>query len=294
MSSEFGLTKLALGLMRLNEWEYSPAQLLHYLKAAQDLCVNTIDVADIYGNYSVEEQLGKALALDPDFRKYIRIVGKVGIKLVSNRYPKRRIKHYDTSYGHIMETVEQSLMKMQIDYLDILLIHRPDPFMNAGETARALNQLVREGKVLQIGVSNFAPPEIELLQSYLEFPLRYNQVELSLLKHDALFNGDLSYLQMHRIRPMAWSPLAGGDLLNKEKVSAGFLKLVRQLTREHRLADPMQVLLAWLWHHPARILPVLGTGKIERLKLAADARDVMLPRESIYELLELIRKKPVA
>ncbi len=292
MPKAFSLSRLVLGMMRLPNWNFSNKQLLNFLKASEDLGIKAIDLADIYGNYSCEELFGKAIKLDSSFRPKIRIISKCGINILSDKYPKRKTKYYDTSYGHIMESVEASLRKIGTDYLDVLLIHRPNPFFNPGETARALNQLVDDGKVLQIGVSNFLPIETDLLSSHLKHPICYNQIELSLLHNQALFNGELTYMQLHKIRPMAWSPLAGGKLMQKD--NKVLVETAKRIAKENNLKDISQVFIAWLAHHPAGIISVLGTGNIKHVEWAVQAQTTMIPREHIFELLEIVRQKPIA
>ena len=187
-------------------------------RAKIDACleqgITSFDQADIYGDYESQRVLGQALKAAPELRDQIEIVSKADIALISDKFPDRRTKHYDTGRAHILASVEASLSEMGLDYLDLLLIHRPDPLMDAHETGAVLDELVTTGKVRAVGVSNFRLFDWTLLQSAMRTPLATNQIELSLLASEPFRNGDLAFLQERAIPPMAWSPLAGGALFD--------------------------------------------------------------------------------
>ena len=130
------------------------------------------------------------------------------------RHAAARVKYYDTSRAHITASVDASLQLMGIDQIDLLLIHRPDPMMDHHETGSALDDLVSSGKIGAVGVSNFRPWDMDLLQSAMKTPIVTNQIEISVLHHAPFTNGDIAYLQQHGVLPMAWSPLAGGALFD--------------------------------------------------------------------------------
>ena len=169
-------SRIVLGLWRMSDWAMSAQQRLTFLEQALELGISTIDQADIYGDYQSEILLGEALTLAPSLRRRLQIVTKCGIKLVSTARPSHQMQHYDTSGAHIIASAEQSLRNMQIETIDVLLIHRPDPLMDADEVAEAFLALQQSGKVRHFGVSNFTPAQFELLDS--RFPLVTNQVEL--------------------------------------------------------------------------------------------------------------------
>jgi predicted oxidoreductase len=175
------VSRLALGTWRLASWGLSAAELLDLVHGTVDLGITAIDHADIYGDYAGEELFGRALALDPALRPRLQLITKCGIRIVSSRRPLHRIKHYDTSRDHIVASVENSLRALGTDYLDLLLIHRPDPLLDPDEVAEAFVALRGAGKVLHFGVSNFRPSQLDLLASRLPMPLVTNQVELSVL-----------------------------------------------------------------------------------------------------------------
>ncbi|MGL5583831.1 MAG: aldo/keto reductase, partial [Cetobacterium sp.] len=159
LTDKLKMSKIALGFWRLNDWGMNSEELLNYIEAALEMGVTTFDHADIYGGYTCEKIFGEALALKPELRSKMQLVNKVGIKLVSPNMPENIYRCYDTGYDHIVKSVEKSLKNLNTDYLDLVLIHRPDMFMDADETARALTYLRESGKVLEWGVSNFLPSD---------------------------------------------------------------------------------------------------------------------------------------
>lgn len=283
--SEKIFSPLALGFWRLNSWELTADQLLDFIKHSLELGITTFDHADIYGGYTCEEIFGNALSGQSSLRSKIQIVTKCGIKLVSERRPQHHIKTYDTGEKHIIHSVENSLKALQTDFLDVLLIHRPDPLMNADETAEAFRMLRDSGKVLNFGVSNFLPYQFDLLQSRLDFPLITNQIEASVLCLDAFSNGVLEQCQQYRIQPMAWSPLAGGRLFNSDDPKTERVRMVlNNVATELGNYSLDQVALAWLLNHPARIVPVLGSGSSDRIRAAAKALHIRLNKEQWYAI----------
>ena len=279
------VSRLALGLWRLADWSLSDGELLHLIEATLHLGITTFDHADIYGDYRCEQIFGRALALRPALREKMQLVTKCGIKLVSEQRPAHTLKHYDTSRAHIVTSVENSLQMLGTDRIDLLLIHRPDPLMDADEVAEAFSALRQAGKVLYFGVSNFAPSQFELLASRLDFPLVTNQVELSIVNMRVLHDGTVDQCQRLGISPMAWSPLGGGSLFHDETEQAIRLRQVLASTgKALDGASADQVALAWLLTHPARIVPILGTGKLERIQKAAQAEPLRLSRQQWFSI----------
>jgi predicted oxidoreductase len=242
--------------------------------------ITTFDNADIYGDHSNEEIFGNVLKKDPSLRKRMEIVTKCGIKFPSAKRPMTRVKHYDTSKDHILWSVENSLALHGTDYLDLLLIHRPDPLLNPEEVASAFNELKASGKVLHFGVSNFTPFQFEMLQSYLSMPIVTNQIEVSVTCSHALFDGTMDVLMKHRTSPMAWSPLGGGSLLDPDQ------RAIFQKAAEYGVNDS-QLALAWLLRHPAKIFPVIGTTRPERIEESAASTQVALDLQDWFEMLKL-------
>jgi predicted oxidoreductase len=280
------LSRIAFGCWRQMEWCLAPQQLLRLIEQALELEVSTFEHADIYGDYQCEQAFGDALALQPALRQRLQLVSKCGIKLVSAQRPQHRIHSYDTSYAHIVQSVEQSLRNFRSDYLDLLLIHRPDHLLHADEVARAFSDLRQQGKVRHFGVSNFLPHQFQLLQSRLDFPLVANQIQISLLDTSGFYDGSLSLCQQLSTIPMAWSPLGGGRLFDPADPQASRLRPVLQRLAARLEASPEQIALAWLLKHPAGIVPISGSGKIERLRQAVAALRIELSHDDWFELLQ--------
>ncbi len=277
-------SRLAVGFWRLANWNVSNNELLTFIHKCLDIGITTFDHADIYGNYICEELFGNAMAASASLRLKMKIVTKCGIKLLSPLRPEQKIKYYDTGKEHILTSVDNSLRKLRTDYIDVLLIHRPDPFINPDETAEAFVQLKKSGKVLHFGVSNFFPSQFELLQSRLEFPLVTNQIEISVLNLNSFFDGTLDQCQMKRISPMAWSPLGGGSLFNNNSTQIERVKNTLHTIANKYSATVDRTALAWLLVHSAKIIPVLGSGKFDRIESAAKAFDVPLTKEDWFTI----------
>ncbi len=273
------------GYWRLTAWGMSVQERLTFLKQHLDLGITTIDHADIYGNYECERLFGEALKCDPRLRDQMQIVTKCGIHLVSDKFSDRQINHYDSSYGHIVQSVDNSLTRLGIEHIDLLLIHRPDFLMDADEVASAFEALQKAGKVTHFGVSNFTPFQFDLLQSRLSMPLVTNQVEINPLQLDLIENGTLDQLQMLGRKPMAWSCLAGGDIFNKDSDQIRRVRAMLEIIKEQTGASSIeQVIFAWVRMLPSNPLPILGSGNIERVKNAIGSLDIKLNKEQWYQI----------
>ncbi len=257
------------------------------------LGVTSFDHADIYGNYTTEEEFGQVLKQNPSLRQQMQLITKCGIQMVSPNRPQHKIKSYDTSFEHIIESVETSLENFSTDYIDCLLIHRPDQLFNADEVAKAFAQLKQQGKVLHFGVSNFRKWQVDLLMS--RFPVEVNQIECSLLQLNPFVDGTLDQCQQHHITPMAWSPLGGGNLFveTDDEQNKRIIAVANFLAEKYN-SVPDVILLSWLLTHPSGILPVAGTSRIERIKTAVAATQIKLEREEWYMLWRAGTGKEVA
>lgn len=282
---ELKLSRFALGLWRSREWNYSTAQLADLVEQSLDLGIDTFDHADIYGDYECEALFGNVLKENPSLRNKMKIVTKCGIKLISRNRPEHTFKTYDTGTKHIVDSANTSLKNFNTDYIDLLLIHRPDPFMNADESAEAFNELRKSGKVLHFGVSNFLPHQFTLLQSRLDFPLVTNQIEVSVLNLEHFENGNIDFLQEKRIAPMVWSPFAGGRMFWENGERANRVRNVLHETANAHQVDIDAVAAAWLLVHPVNFSVVLGTGKLERIKSAMKGLEINLSREEWFKIL---------
>ena len=285
LASNLSISRVVHGHWRLSEWNLTPQQLLSLVQGAMELGVTTFDHADIYGGYTCEQLFGNALALKPELRSHMQIVTKCGIKLMSAKYPERTVKHYDYSYAHIVDSVNASLKNFGTSYIDLLLLHRPAPFINPEEVAKAFSELQQNGKVLQLGVSNFTPSQYQMLSSYLDVPLVTNQVEISAYCLDNFKNGNIDSFLANRIRPMAWSPLAGGRLLNPtDSKGERLYAVLTQIAAELGVSSIDAVAYAWLLKHPVGIVPVVGTRSIERIATAVNALELNLSLEQWYRI----------
>ncbi|MEP5152768.1 aldo/keto reductase [Planktotalea sp.] len=281
LNSDVSLSRLVYGMWRIgDDADTSTGHVQAKIESCLAQGITTMDQADIYGGYEAEEIMGNAMR-GTSLRDQIEIVTKCDIVAPAGRYSDARVKYYDTSRAHIIASVEHSLRLMGTDRLDVLLIHRPDPMMNAEETGAALDEVVASGKVRSVGVSNFKLHDWTLLQSAMSTPLATNQIELSLLAHQGFTNGDVAYLQERKIAPMAWSPLAGGALFSNENKE--LLDALKVIGEAHGV-DETAVAVAWLLAHPAKIMPVLGTNSLERIGKISDAMKVNMDRQTWFEL----------
>jgi len=285
LSPELSLSRLVYGMWRIGDDDNTSASHVDAkIQACLEQGITTIDQADIYGGYTAEAIFGAALKANPALRAKIEIVTKCDIVAPAGRHAAARVKYYDTTADHINASVEASLSDMGTDYIDLLLVHRPDPLMDPDETGPALDALVQSGKVRAVGVSNFRPWDFSLLQSSMETELVTNQIEISLMAPQPFTNGDLAFLQERVIAPMAWSPLGGGSLFDGARP-----ELMAALTRiaGEQNVDAGAVAVAWLLRHPANILPVLGTNSLPRIARIADAARVDIDRQTWFELYTL-------
>ena len=285
LSDDFFLSRIVHGHWRLAEWKMSDSELIRFTEQLIDWGITSFDHADIYGNYSCEKLFGDALSLNKSLRDKIQIISKCGIKLKSDKFPEREIKIYDYSYGHIMSSVEQYLKNFRTDRIDLLLFHRPAPFFDPEEVCQAMHDLKRDGKVLNFGVSNFTPGQYAMLQSYSDIRLVTNQLEISPYCLEHYESGNIDFLLKERIKPMAWSPLAGGRIFQPtDEKGKRLLTVFTEISKEMNLETVDMVIYAWLVKHPSGIIPVVGTGKPERVKLAVDALNVEMSLEQWYRI----------
>lgn len=282
---------VAVGCMRINALEPKDAE--RFVAAALEEGANFFDHADIYGGGVCESIFADAIHMTPAVREKIFLQSKCGI---------RPGVAFDFSKEHIVSSVEESLRRLKTDYLDVLLLHRPDPLMEPEEVAAAFDTLYESGKVRHFGVSNQNPMQIQLLQKYVKQPLIVNQLQLSLahsymITEDMHVNmgdddavnrtgGILNFCRLNDITIQAWSPFQygffDGVFLNNEKFPELNAK-IREIAEKYNVSDTT-VVMAWLLRHPAHFQPITGTMKIERLKDCLKAAELRLTREEWYEL----------
>jgi predicted oxidoreductase len=270
--------------MRWGKWgaNFSLTEYREIIDQCLENGITSFDHADIYGDYSTESEFGEVLKAKPSIRGQVQLITKCGIQLKTNPRQEYLIKSYNTSKEHIIASVEYSLRSLSTDYIDVLLIHRPDPLMNPIEVADAVDHLKRQGKILQFGVSNFLPHHTELLRKYIQ--VDYNQLELSILNHLPFTNGVLDHCLLYQVTPMAWAPLGGG-IMNDDSHPRyrSIIATATELAEKYN-TGVNQVFIAYLLKHPSGIIPVLGTTKIERLQQAREAVNVLLSREDWFKL----------
>lgn len=274
-------SRFVMGYWRLMDWNMSPVQLADFIEEHLDLGITTVDHADIYGGYQCEAAFGEALKRAPALRERMEIVTKCGIATTAK--PEHALGHYITDSAHIVKSAEQSLINLATDRIDLLLIHRPDPLMDADEVAEAFLTLHQSGKVRHFGVSNFTPAQFALLQSRLPFTLATNQVEISPVHQPLLLDGTLDQLQQLRIRPMAWSCLGGGRLFNDEAFQP-LRNELEMVARELNAESIEQVVYAWILRLPSKPLPINGSGKIERVRAALVAEELDMTRQQWFRI----------
>lgn len=291
------VSRIALGCMGLTG-TWNPAdmnadrekQAMRAFEAALEAGITLYDHADIYGGGTCEEVFKACLSAVPGARERIVIATKGGI----------RSGHYNLSAAYLRECAERSLRRMGIDAIDLYQLHRPDPFTHPSETAGVLNELLREGKVLHVGVSNYYPEQVRALQSYLDAPILSNQFSYSLSNLAPLYegldcgdgrrgDGTLDQCMALRMTPLAYSPLGGGRLTGTRPIAegderAGRIREALKSLAEKLSATPAQVALAWLLAHPAGVVPLVGSANPEHIREAVGAAKVTLPREDWYRL----------
>lgn len=285
-SPEF--SRIAYGTWRIiDDPAPTPQELNRRIQICLELGMTTLDTAEIYGGYEVEEALGRALALTPGLRDKLEIVTKAGIYVPSKFHPERRTAHYNATGARMVKSLEKSLRFLGTDHVELLLVHRPDWLTRADDTAKGLNDLVRSGKVRSTGVSNYNVHQFNLLNAQMEQPLVTNQLEYHLLHMDPIYDGTFSQCEQFGIVPMAWSPMAQGRIFNLQNEAAVRLKdAADKMAARYNGATLEQLAYAWILAHPSRPMPILGTNKIERIKSAAAAVNITLEREDWYALWE--------
>lgn len=276
-------SRLISGTMTWGIWgkNFNTSQMIKIIKHSINQGITTFDHADIYGDYTTEADFGKAFKESGIKRDAIQLISKCGIQLVGNNRPNK-VKHYNYSKDYILQSVENSLNKLQTNYLDVLLLHRPSPLMEPETIAEAVNQLKKEGKIKQFGVSNFTLSQMTMLSSYID--ISANQIECSLMRPEVMFNGVLDYAITNKQISMAWSPL-GHFYKEKTEQIKHIAQSLQQLSKKYE-ATTDQLLLAWLLKHPAKIHPVIGTGNFERISQNTKSVEIDLELQDWFMLLE--------
>lgn len=295
-TSGVSVSSVVLGLMRINTLDDSGIKALY--SAAREIGVNIFDHADIYGGapHRCEARFGDALRLTADERDQIVIQSKCGI----------RPGYFDFSKEHILASVDRSLKALRSDYLDVLLLHRPDALVEPEEVAEAFDKLHASGKVRHFGVSNHTPGQIDLLKTAVAQPIIANQIQLSVAHAPSIAfgvaanmggseqsidrDGELvNYSRINNITLQAWSPFQHGFFegifLGDRENYPELNKVLDQLAETYG-ATPAAIAVAWIARHPAKIQTVLGTTNPQRLRDSAIGADIELSREEWYRMFK--------
>ncbi|MCX6151104.1 MAG: aldo/keto reductase [Ignavibacteriales bacterium] len=302
------ISRIGLGCMNLGKtWNQEPLtddtikNAVAVIRTALDEGINFFDHADIYTRGKSEEVFSNIWKEIPSLREKIILQSKCGIRFPDDPYegaPHR----FDFSYEHITKSVEGILKRLKTDYLDILLLHRPDPLMEPEEVAKAFYDLNSSGKVRYFGLSNHTGSQIELLKKQVLQPILFNQVEFSLIHTDLMDegitfnqknptrgirnNGTIEYCRMNDITIQAWSPLGKGklfaDVIPDEKVKKAS-EVVNEIAGKYKVSKEA-IMIAWILKHPAKIQPIVGSTKAERVKACCQADSIELSREDWYKL----------
>ena len=275
------LSPIVAGTMNWGIWDknLSVKEMGQMIPLCLENNITTFDHADIYGAYTTEADFGKAFAASKIAREKMQLISKCGIQLVSDNR-KNSVKHYDYSADYIIWSVENSLKNLQTDYLDVLLLHRPSPLMQADEIAEAVLKLKSEGKIIDFGLSNFTASQSELIRQ--KTAVSYNQIQFSATNHEAMLDGSLDYMQINNIRPMSWNPL--GTVFREDNEQTRRMKklLVSLVSKYHFGADT--ILLAWILQHPAKIIPIAGTVNVARIQSLMKATTLVLDKEDWFAI----------
>ncbi|MEE2644853.1 MAG: aldo/keto reductase [Myxococcota bacterium] len=285
-------SRIAYGCWRFADGDLSPAVAQEKIEVALESGITLFDHADIYGDGEAEALFGRVLAAQPSLREKMLIASKGGIIIGTP---------YNSAPAYLRHAVEASLRRLQVDAIDLYQIHRPDFLAHPEEVAACLSALREEGKIREIGVSNYLPSQTSALQRYLDFPLITRQPEFSCWAWGALQDGVLDQAMEKQQTPLAWSPMAGGRLaLTPEAAEqaepSGRLAALLRCLDEIGAAQGQSrssVALAWILAHPARVIPILGTQRPERIREAWKAFDVKLTRTQWNAILQAAMGAPL-
>jgi len=274
---------IIIGTMRWGIWgaNHSAKGVQNLIETSFEEGLTTFDHADIYGNYTTEKLFGDAFSEMKIDRAKVQFISKCGIEMpCENRNFK--IKSYNYSKEHIVNSVNRSLENLKTDYLDLLLLHRPSPLMNPEEIGETFNLLRDQKKVRHFGVSNFSPSQFDLIND--AFPLVTNQVEISVSQTGAFYDGTLDQMMLKKLQPMAWSVM-GNYFTEKSEQNKRIKSVLAEICSKYD-AEENQILLAFILKHPSKILPVIGTSRRDVIKKFKQSLSINLEREDWFKLLE--------
>ena len=276
-------SKVIAGTMTWGSWGkgFSKSSMIDVMTHCVENGITTFDHADIYGGYTTEEDFGNAFKEAGIDREKVQFISKCGIQLDAEAR-KNHVKHYNYDTEYIIWSAEQSLKKLNTEYLDMLLVHRPSPLMHPEAIAKAISKLKKQGKVKSFGVSNFFPSQIALIESVI--PIEGNQVEFSLTENKLMYDGTLDDALANRRMAMSYSPL-GSYFRKDDEVSKRIKKAMIPMLEKYEATED-QLLLAWVMRHPSNVFPVVGTATKSRLSAALEATRIEMDKTDWFILLE--------
>ena len=288
LSENLKFSRIVAGCMRTLDAGMDGEKLRAFVHACMDLGIDTFDHAPVYGAGKCEKIFGdEVLRKDPTLRAQMKIVTKAGIILPGQKGNQHI--YYDSTKENLLAEMDASLERLGTDHVDLLLIHRPDVLGNPQETAEALDEIVKAGKALHVGVSNYEPAQLDALQKYLSVKLAANQMEFSVKAVYNFFNGVVDQAQKDGIGLMAWSPLGGGSVFKGEDEQSVRLRaVVTEIAKAHQVSMDV-VMYAFVLRHPAKIMPITGTMNADRVKNAVDALSLKLSYDEWYAILAASR-----
>ncbi len=275
------LSPIIAGAMNWGIWDknLSAKEMDNMIHLCLENKITSFDHADIYGDYTTEADFGKAFISSNIERSKIQLISKCGIQMVTKNR-NNSIKHYEYSKKYIIGSVENSLKNLATDYLDVLLLHRPSPLMQADEIAEAIEKLKADGKIVDFGLSNFTNSQTELIRQ--KTSVSYNQIQFSASHHEAMLDGSLDYMQINGIRPMSWNPL-GNVFREDNEQTRRMKKLLAQLVSKYGVGSDT-ILLSWILQHPSRVIPIAGTVNVARIQNLMKAVELPLEKEDWFAI----------
>ncbi|OXA94981.1 aldo/keto reductase [Flavobacterium hercynium] len=279
--SKTALSPIIIGTMNWGVWDknLTPKEMENMIQVCIENKITTFDHADIYGDYTTEADFGKAFQASKISREKLQLITKAGIQL-TGAGRENKIKHYEYSKDYIIWSVEESLKKLKTDYVDVFLLHRPSPLMQADEIAEAVEKLKADGKIIDFGLSNFTSSQTELIRQKTE--VSFNQVQFSATNFEPMVDGSFDYMQTKGIRPLSWNPL-GTVFREDTKKTRRLKKLLAELVKKYGFGSDT-LLLAWILKHPAKVIPIAGTVNIARIQSLMKAVELEMDKEDWFAI----------
>ena len=279
--SKTALSPIISGTMNWGVWDknLTTKEMENMIQICVENKITTFDHADIYGGYTTEADFGKAFKASKISREKLQLITKCGIQMIAESRTNK-IKHYDYSKEYIIWSVEESLKKLKTDFVDVFLLHRPSPLMQADEIAEAVEKLKAEGKIIDFGLSNFTSSQTELIRQKTE--VSYNQVQFSATNFEPMVDGSFDYMQTHGIRPLSWNPL-GTVFREDTRKTRRLKKLLADLVKKYGFGSDT-LLLAWILKHPAKVIPIAGTVNIARIQSLGKAVELEMDKEDWFAI----------